>query len=210
MFKLAKYIWSTKEKQSNEFTVAVAESVTAGALTNTLCSEPGASKFFKGGVIAYSIQSKKDILGIDIEYSEKHNFANPFTTSEMAKSVCSMFEARIGMATTGYSLPTSRAADEEKGICALDVANPYAYICLYDSRTNQEIIKKVNFTYDKTSSDTIQRASVQTRVALEAHKMYMIYKQKIQASESEAIVSDNTETTSGSSSVDTGGGVLSN
>jgi PncC family amidohydrolase len=205
MFGLEKYIWTAKEKQHKEFTVAVAESVTAGALTNTLCSEPGASKFFKGGVTAYSIQSKKDILGIDIVYSEKHNFANPFTTSEMAKSVCSMFDARIGMATTGYSLPTSRTADDERGICALDVTNPYAYICLYDSRTNHEIIKKINFTYDKKSSDTMQRASVQTRVALEAHKMYMLYKQKVQASESKMSAIDNTETTSGSSSVDKDG-----
>jgi PncC family amidohydrolase len=193
MFRLVKYIWSSKETQHKEFTVAVAESVTAGALTNTLCSEPGASKFFKGGVTAYSIQSKKDILGIDIEYSEKHNFANPFTTSEMAKSVCSMFDARIGMATTGYSLPTSRAADEETGICALNITDPYAYICLYDSYTEQEIIKKVNFTYDKKSSDAMQRASVQTRVALEAHKMYKMYKQKIQKSESKVSVTDNTE-----------------
>lgn len=179
MEHLTGWFWTAEKKTPNtEFTVAVAESVTAGALTNTICSEPGASKFFKGGVTTYSIQSKKDILNINIEYAERNNFANVFTTREMARAVCKMFNARIGLSTTGYSLPFKRDASE--GLCALDVKHPYAYICLYDRLLDYEIIKHIEFTYDKHSSDTIQRASVQTRVALEGRKLYLKYKKSVE------------------------------
>lgn len=178
MANILRYIFGGKDDSplpEDNFTVSVAESITAGALANTLCAEPGASTFFKGGVVAYSIASKKEILGVDIKYAEKNNFANPFTTSEMAKAAAKMFRSRIGIATTGYSLPMSRPENKERGECELDIKNPYAYICLYDSVKNYELIKKVEYMYYEDEPKNIQRATVQTRVALEANRMYNDY-----------------------------------
>jgi nicotinamide-nucleotide amidase len=170
-----------KEPNEEPITVAAAESVTAGALTNVLCSEPGASSYFKGSIVAYSIQSKKDLLDIDIKYAEQHNFANPSTTLEMAKQVSKKCKARIGLATTGYSLPMKREENKERGECALDIQNPYAYICLYDSATGYNKIVKVEFLYDETSSKQIQRATVQTKVALEGRTLYLDYIKSLRA-----------------------------
>jgi PncC family amidohydrolase len=163
----------------NDVSVSVAESVTAGALANSLCAEPGASKFFKGGIVAYSIASKKEILGVDIKFAESNNFANPFTTSEMARSVAKMFNSRIGLATTGYSLPITRPENKETNECALNITKPYAYICLYDRLTDTETITKVEYVFDPEGSITMQRASVQVRVALAALKFYNEYAEKI-------------------------------
>jgi PncC family amidohydrolase len=195
MSGIIQYLWTkTPVVVNNDYTVSVAESVTAGALSNALCSDPGASKFFKGGIVVYSIDSKKDILKIDTVYAEKNNFANPFTTSEMAKAVLHLFNARIGLSTTGYSLPTYRKANEEKNECELNIDHPYAFICLYDSYTDTEIIKKINFTYDNTMSDRLQRASVQTKVSLECKKVYQeyIYKCKL-ATHKNKVVDKSTE-----------------
>jgi PncC family amidohydrolase len=164
---------------NNKFTVAVAESVTAGALSNCLCAEPGASNYFKGGIVAYSINSKKELLSIDTKYSESINYANPFTTSEMAKSIVKKFNSRIGLSTTGYSLPTYRPANKENNECELNINHPYAYICLYDSYNKYEIIKKIDFIYDKSIPDIIQRANVQTKVSLDCKKLYLEYIEKI-------------------------------
>lgn len=173
------FLFSTKQdKKVQEYTVSVAESVTAGALANTLCAEPGASKYFKGGVITYNIISKKEILGVDTVYAEQNNFANVFTTLEMAKAVCKMFKSRIGMATTGYSLPTSRPENKERNECVLNIENPYAIICLYDSVEDAHIIKNVTYKYDESINKKINRASVQTKVALEGRKMYQQYIKK--------------------------------
>jgi PncC family amidohydrolase len=164
---------------NNDITVSVAESVTAGALSNVLCSEPGSSKYFKGGVVAYSIASKKEILNIDVKYAEQNNFANPFTTAEMAKSVVNMFNSRIGISTTGYSLPFSRLENKELGQCELNIKNPYAYICLYDRYNKSEIIKKIEFEYNENESPLIQKANVQARTALKAKEIYLDYIESI-------------------------------
>ena len=165
------------ETPPESITIAVAESVTAGAVSNLLCREPGASKFFKGSVVAYSIQSKKDILGIDMQYAEKNNYANPFTTSEMARSITKMFKSRLGLSTTGYSLPLYRQATDNE--CELDIKNPYAYICLYDNNTNYENILRIDSEYDPTQSDEKQRALFQVQVAVASKTMYYDYLDKI-------------------------------
>lgn len=156
--------------------VAVAESITAGALSNTLCSEPGSSKFFLGGVIAYNMMTQKTMLNIDDVYAEKHNFANPFTTFDMAKNVSKLFNARIGISTTGFSLPTYRDEDLTKGKCKIDVKIPYAYICLYDALTDTNIIHKItNTNYSEQSDKKIQRAQMQAKVALYCKKIFEKY-----------------------------------
>lgn len=180
MSGILSYFYSKKspnstEKKDTSITVAVAESVTAGALSNVLCSEPGASNYFRGGVVAYNINSKKEILNIDVKYAEENNFANPSTTLEMAKQISKMFKARIGMATTGYSLPMYRKENKELGECELNINNPYAYVCLYDSLTGYNKVIKVEFIYDESQSKSIQRATVQTKVALEGKALYLNY-----------------------------------
>ena len=99
------YLWGTNTNISTvatslDISVSVAESVTAGAVCNSICSEPGASGYFKGGITAYSIASKKEILGIDTSFAEANNFANPLTTIELAKAIVKMFKSRYGISTT--------------------------------------------------------------------------------------------------------------
>ena len=175
---MLKYLWGTVKddtKISDEITVGIAESVTAGAVANCLCSEPGASKFINGATVAYSIQSKKDLLGVNIEYAEKNNFANPFTTEEMARAAARIYKARIGISTTGYSLPLYRAADEAKGYCELNITEPYGYICLYDSFTNTATIQKLIFENDTTIPPRLLKAQVQTKMALSCKKLFQTY-----------------------------------
>lgn len=161
---------------NNLLTVSVAESITAGALSNTLCSEPGSSKFFLGGIIAYNMETQEKILGVDAEYAEKNNFANPFTTYSMAKNVSDMFQSRIGISTTGFSLPTFRPADLEKGLCEINVTTPYAYICLYDSlKETYKIYKITNGEYIANTNDKLQRAQMQVKVALACKKIFEEY-----------------------------------
>jgi PncC family amidohydrolase len=160
--------------------VSVAESVTAGALSNTLCSEPGSSKFFLGGIVAYNMNTQEKLLGIDAKYAELNNFANPFTTFIMAKNVTKIFNSRIGLSTTGFSLPTFREENLEDGKCGIDVRVPYAYICLYDSKNDShKIYKIVNDDYQPGGNQRIQRARMQSKIALECKKTFDDYCRKL-------------------------------
>jgi PncC family amidohydrolase len=172
--------WSKKEEPKISFsnldvTVSVAESVTAGALINSICSEPGSSKFFKGGIVPYTINSKKELLNIDVDYAEANNHANPFTTLEMAKAATKMFKSRIGLATTGYSLPYYREENKELNLIKLDIKNPYVLITLYDSLLSVDFTIREEFEYKNNESDIMQRAKVQAVSALKATNLYKNY-----------------------------------
>lgn len=150
-----------------ELTVGCVESVTAGALCNMLCSKVGSSKTFMGGIIAYSIPSKSTMLGIDVEYSESHNFANNFTISEMVKAGAAKIPARVILATAGFSLPY-----QGKNF-AID--KPYAIISLYDSQTAYEIAHRIDLPYVPEECHERQRAENQVRVACAAVELYNNY-----------------------------------
>ncbi|ORY42557.1 CinA-domain-containing protein [Rhizoclosmatium globosum] len=45
-------------------TLATAESITAGLISAALTDIAGASKIFKGGIVAYSDEVKHDVLGV--------------------------------------------------------------------------------------------------------------------------------------------------
>lgn len=156
--------------------VAVAESVTAGALSNTLCSEPGSSKFFLGGIIAYNMKTQEKLLGVDAVYAEKNNFANPFTTFTMAKNVTELFQSRVGLSTTGFSLPLFRNANLDNGKCEINVKTPYAFICIYDALYDTHKIYKVtNDEYSDDINQKVQRAKMQAKIAMQSKKIYEEY-----------------------------------
>jgi PncC family amidohydrolase len=162
-------------------TVSVVESVTAGALSNAICSEPGSSRFFLGGIVAYNMETQKKLLDIDDVYAEKNNFANPFTTYEMAKNVTKIFHSRIGLATTGFSLPMYREENLEDGKCEINVKIPYAYVCLYDSEIDYNFTYKIVISeYNDNENKKIQRAQMQSKVALDCKKTFENYCLKIQ------------------------------
>jgi len=155
--------------------VSVAESVTAGALSNTLCSEPGSSRFFLGGIVAYNRETQQNLLNIKFGQDEIKNFANPFTTFIMAKNVTDIFKSRIGISTTGYSLPLLFKDGVE-----IDVNIPYSCFCLYDSKTGyNKLYKYIHTNYDPNGNQKVQRAQHQSKIAIECKKIFYEYCLKI-------------------------------
>ena len=50
-----------------EKTVGTAESCTGGRIAEAIISIPGASKYFKGGIVCYTEEIKERLLGVDRE-----------------------------------------------------------------------------------------------------------------------------------------------
>ncbi len=68
---------------AREKTVSVAEADTAGLIGYMLGSIPGSSKYFPGGVIAYTGGLKEKILGVADDVAPTHGTVS----SEMAKGM---------------------------------------------------------------------------------------------------------------------------
>lgn len=85
--------------------VAVAESASVGHLAAMLGSESGASSYFQGGVITYSLQSKVKLLGVDEAHAAACDCVSEQVAQEMAAGVRRLFGTDIGVAITGYAEP---------------------------------------------------------------------------------------------------------
>ena len=87
-------------------TLAVAESVTGGYLAGRLTAVPGASKVFRGGVVAYASDIKHELLDVP---------PGPVVTEDaamaMADGVRTRLGADVGLATTGVAGP-----DPQEGV----------------------------------------------------------------------------------------------
>jgi PncC family amidohydrolase len=88
-----------------KLTLALAESVTGGALAAAITTEPGASDFFKGGVVAYSNQSKTQLLGVSSEILDINGAVSLPCVGQMAKGARDLFDADVALATTGFAGP---------------------------------------------------------------------------------------------------------
>jgi nicotinamide-nucleotide amidase len=86
-------------------TVAVAESLTGGLLAVELTSEPGASDYFRGGVVVYATKAKHDLLDLDESILMGSGAVSEEAAGALAGSVARRFSADLGLATTGVAGP---------------------------------------------------------------------------------------------------------
>ena len=86
-------------------TVAVAESCTGGLIGDRLTNVPGSSRYFVGGVIAYSNAAKAGMLGVAKQTLAKWGAVSEPTVREMVAGVCRRFGAQVGLAVSGIAGP---------------------------------------------------------------------------------------------------------
>lgn len=83
------------------WTIATAESVTAGGIAVALAREPGCSAVLRGSVVAYDPWIKVHVLGVDA--SDINHIVSAPVAQQMATGVAARLEASIGIATTGVA-----------------------------------------------------------------------------------------------------------
>lgn len=94
-------------------TVAVAESLTGGALTAELTRPAGASAVVVGGVVVYATELKHILVGVDIDLLRAEGPVHPDVAAQLARGVRERLAvggraADIGIATTGVAGPTAQ------------------------------------------------------------------------------------------------------
>ena len=86
-------------------TLAVAESLTGGSVTDALVAVPGASACLRGAVVAYATDLKARVLGVPQELLDQHGAVHPDVALAMAQGVRVVLDADYGLATTGVAGP---------------------------------------------------------------------------------------------------------
>ena len=110
-------------------TVAAAESCTGGLLSKRLTDIPGSSRFFIGGIVAYSAQAKISMLGVDPGLIKEKGAVSREAALAMADGAREKLGAGIGVGITGIAGPDSDGSGLEVGIVFIALTTKEASVC---------------------------------------------------------------------------------
>lgn len=101
--------------QKKKQTIATAESCTGGHLAHQITAVPGSSAYFKGSVIAYSNDIKKQELGITDEQLNMHGAVSESVVRTMATAIREKFNTNIGLSCSGIAGPDGGSKEKPVG-----------------------------------------------------------------------------------------------
>lgn len=107
-----------------EKTVGTAESCTGGRIAEALISVPGASKYFKGGVVSYVDEIKVRLLGVDTQVLEEQTAVCEDVARQMVVGACKTLNTDYAIAATGIAGPTGGTKDIPVGTIWLACGTP--------------------------------------------------------------------------------------
>ena len=112
------------ECRDRGLTLAVAESCTGGMLGERITSVPGSSDVFRGGVIAYHNDVKRDALGVTQEDLQAFGAVSEKVALQMAADVRRKLGADIGISITGIAGPAGGSVEKPVGLIWIGIDGP--------------------------------------------------------------------------------------
>jgi nicotinamide-nucleotide amidase len=103
-------------------TVAVAESSAGGLIAAALLAVPGASRFFLGGAVVYTVAARQALLGISAEDMQGLRSSSEPYARLLAARVRAKLGATWGLAETGAAGPEGNRYGDPPGHSCLAIA----------------------------------------------------------------------------------------
>ena len=116
--EVSEILWETEK------TVGTAESCTGGRIGEAIIAVPGASKYFKGGIISYVDEVKENLLGVDHQLLEEKTAVCEEVAVAMVKGACKILNTDYAISATGFAGPTGGTADIPVGTIWLACGKP--------------------------------------------------------------------------------------
>lgn len=116
--------WTVHELMlEKQLSLSIAESCTGGMLTSQLVEFAGSSNYLQQGLVTYSNQAKRDILGVPAETLEQHGAVSLETAMAMAGKVRALADSDYGLATTGIAGPDGGTEEKPVGTVCIALAS---------------------------------------------------------------------------------------
>ncbi len=115
--EISELLWETEK------TVGTAESCTGGRIAEAIISVPGASKYFKGGIISYVNEIKESLLGVDPQVLEEQTAVCEEVAREMVVGACKALNTNYAISATGVAGPTGGTKEIPVGTIWLACGN---------------------------------------------------------------------------------------
>lgn len=133
-------------------TLVTAESLTGGGIGATLTAVPGASAVYKGGVISYTDEVKRQVLGVPNAYLATFGAVSAPVAEAMAVGARDLLHADIAVSVTGLAGP---AGDE--------FGNPVGTVFIGYADGRGVTVGEYHFPGDR---EAVRRQTIETALAL--------------------------------------------
>ena len=137
-------------------TLGSVESFTGGLFAETITKVPGASHFYKGGLVTYASEEKNRLLGISYDVIDQYGVVSREVAASMAANAQKLLNVDYCVSFTGNAGPT---AMENKPVGLV-----YIGIAIYDR------VEVYEFNLEGSRND-IQKEGVNNALALLAKKI---------------------------------------
>ena len=104
-------------------TFAAAESCTGGLIAKRITDLSGASAVFRGGVVSYTNEVKRDVLGVPQELLDEHGAVSAPVAQAMAEGALRITGADLAVSVTGVAGPDRDDRGNEVGTVYFGIAS---------------------------------------------------------------------------------------
>jgi PncC family amidohydrolase len=152
---MASFLNSEQESLANEIaslltqrgeTVAVAEATCGGLLSAALLWVAGASRYYAGGAVTYTLNSRTALAGVPAEEYANYQGTTPAMLANLAESLRSRLGATWCIAESGLAGPTPGRSGAPPGRTTVGVAGPVSRTQVYETGSNDREANMVEFT----------------------------------------------------------------
>lgn len=109
--------------KKNNLTLSLAESCTGGLISLLITSVPGASSYYKGGIIAYSNEVKTSDLNVSPYTILINGAVSQAVVEQMAEGVRTRYQADYSIAVSGIAGPSGGTEEKPVGTTWIAVAS---------------------------------------------------------------------------------------
>ena len=103
-------------------TLAVAESCTGGLIGHRITGISGSSEYFRGGVVAYANDLKRDLLGVSEGMLRENGAVSEAVAAAMAAGVRQGCGADVGLGITGIAGPGGATPGKPVGLVYIGIS----------------------------------------------------------------------------------------
>jgi nicotinamide-nucleotide amidase len=108
----------------HNYSISVAESSTGGLIAASLLSVPGASRYFMGGTVIYTVKSRQEFLDLDRERIKKLKPLTEEMALEFARAARAKLDTTWGIAELGVAGPGGTPYSDAIGISVIAISGP--------------------------------------------------------------------------------------
>lgn len=146
--------------RKKQLSLGVAESCTGGMIGEMVTGIAGISDIFKGGVISYSNEVKKGILGVSEDDLARVGAVSAEVAKAMAEGACRALDCSVAVSVTGIAGPGG-------GSDAKPVGTVFEAVCVAGRET---VVRRFSFGRERSRAE-IRHAAAQAALEFLAEEL---------------------------------------